>query len=128
MGGQNMANTVAVFIQRVIYIQNCAAGIAENGIYTVLNKHLGDNFGTIAFHSLLLPILLYIFMISGYILIPFPQKVNLFARSAAKEKKFVEMAKSADFHPYVFGRNAGKILCNYTEKHGGKRLPAVLLG
>ena len=52
MSGQDMADAVGVFIQLVIDIQHSAAGIAENGIDSLLHKHFHKNLGTVQNHSL----------------------------------------------------------------------------
>ena len=58
MRGQYMAYTVGIFIQFVIQIQHCAAGIAEQGIHALLDQYLNEDLRTGQFHdacSFLLP-------------------------------------------------------------------------
>ena len=44
VGGQDMTDFVAVFVERVVCIESRAAGIAEHGVYAVLEQTFADDF------------------------------------------------------------------------------------
>ena len=50
VGGQIVMDLVAVFIKRVIYVQDGTAGITENGIHALLQQALDDDIRTCHFH------------------------------------------------------------------------------
>ena len=51
VGRFNMADFVAVLIEGVINIQHCPAGVAEHGIYALLQQAFHDNIRTVALHN-----------------------------------------------------------------------------
>ena len=52
MGGNDMTDTILVFIQCVVQIQHSAAGVAEQRINALLHQHFTKNFRTGQFHIL----------------------------------------------------------------------------
>ena len=49
--GLDVLDTILIFIQRIIYIQCCAAGIPENRIHAVFQQNLQNQLGTCFFHT-----------------------------------------------------------------------------
>ena len=59
VSGEHMGDAVGVFIQLIVKIQHCTAGIAKNGIHALLTKNLHKNLRTVQLHGelLLFPVL-----------------------------------------------------------------------
>ena len=46
MGGENMGDPVLVFVQRIVDIENCTAGVPENGIHALFDQDFCKNFSS----------------------------------------------------------------------------------
>ncbi len=60
MSGEHMGDAVGVFIQLIVKIQHCTAGIAKNGIHALLTKDLHKNLRTVQLHG---ELLLFLFLL-----------------------------------------------------------------
>ena len=54
VSGEHMGDAVGVFIQLIVKIQHCTAGITKNGIHALLTKNLHKNLRTVQLHGELL--------------------------------------------------------------------------
>ena len=51
VGGQHMGDAVGVFVQLVVEVQHCAAGVAEEGVHPLLTEHLHKDLRTVQLHG-----------------------------------------------------------------------------
>ena len=51
VGGQHMGDAVSVFVQLVVEVQHCAAGVAEEGVHPLLTEHLHKDLRTVQLHG-----------------------------------------------------------------------------
>ena len=51
VGGQHMGDAVGVFVQLVVEVQYCAAGVAEEGVHPLLTEHLHKDLRTVQLHG-----------------------------------------------------------------------------
>ena len=51
VGSQHMGDAVGVFVQLVVEVQHCAAGVAEEGVHPLLTEHLHKDLRTVQLHG-----------------------------------------------------------------------------
>ena len=51
VGGEHMGDAVRIFVQLIVKVQHCAAGITKKGVHALLAEDLHKNLRTIQLHG-----------------------------------------------------------------------------
>ena len=43
VGGEHMGDAVGIFVELIVEIQHCAAGVAEEGVHSLLAEHFHED-------------------------------------------------------------------------------------